>query len=82
VFASQKHLTLVFIEHLESCYFLFHLSPALLFECRLEICLEYFESGLQIRLEVFDRQVPDQVSLFEAWRVAFHWALEAPNLTP
>jgi hypothetical protein len=82
VFASQQHPTLAFIERLEPCYLLFHLPPALLFECHLEICLEYFESGLQIRLKVVDRQVPGQVSLCEAWRVAFRRALEALDLTP
>jgi hypothetical protein len=82
VFASQQHPTLAFIERLEPCYFLFHLPSALLFECRLQICLEYFEPGLQIRLEVVDRQVAGQVSLCEAWRVAFRRALEALDLTP
>ena len=32
-------------------------------------------------MEVVDRQVPGQVSLCEAWRVAFRRALEALDLT-
>ncbi len=54
--------------------------PAPLFDFYLEICLEYFESGLQIRLKVVKRQVPGQVSLSEAWYVAFRRALEALDL--